>query len=219
VVIVTIGVGLTTVSNRPNRRDDSIQQMISGSTEYVIGIAILAGALVLSSAMGLAQDEAYRIYGRGHWEEGMFYLHFLSLPMFLPLAQDIVDQVRIMNASPPVRLYPTSFWAASELEEKGALKLPHIPIFWIPLILNVLTQLVCVSGVHRLTAKVSSLTVTLVLAVRKAVSLVLSVIVMSHNSGDKWLWTGSALVLAGTVLYTWDGSLSQKKRQKESKTD
>ncbi|KAF5331720.1 hypothetical protein D9611_007534 [Ephemerocybe angulata] len=43
-----------------------------------------------------------------------------------------------------------------------------------PLLMNTLTQLLCVSGVHRLTTRVSNLTVTLILVVRKAVSLVIS---------------------------------------------
>jgi solute carrier family 35 (UDP-xylose/UDP-N-acetylglucosamine transporter), member B4 len=176
----------------------------SNGISYAIGIAILTGALLLSSAMGLAQDKAYAEYGRGHWEEGMFYLHFLALPMFLPLTADISQQVHIINTSPPINIL--SFTSSQSLKDGGAISGIYVPAFWIPLIFNITTQLVCVSGVHRLTAKVSSLTVTLVLAVRKAVSLVLSVIVIGGGQGDKWLWSGSLLVLGGTMLYTWDGT-------------
>ncbi|KAF5337812.1 hypothetical protein D9611_015043 [Ephemerocybe angulata] len=49
-----------------------------------------------------------------------------------------------------------------------------LPRAYIPLLMNTLTQLLCVSGVHRLTTRVSNLTVTLILVVRKAVSLVIS---------------------------------------------
>jgi len=45
--------------------------------------------------------------------------------------------------------------------------------------LNTITGLVCVAGVHRLTTRVNALTVTLVLVVRKAVSLVISVVGVS----------------------------------------
>jgi len=51
-----------------------------------------------------------------------------------------------------------------------------IPQIYLPLILNTITGLICVAGVHRLTTRVNALTVTLVLVVRKAVSLVLSVV-------------------------------------------
>jgi UDP-xylose/UDP-N-acetylglucosamine transporter B4 len=160
--------------------------------------------------MGLEQDSTYAEYGRQHWEEGMFYLHFLALPMFLPLSSDISQQVAVVNSSPSVNLFPAQTHVL--LRKYGPMdSLPgiYVPVFWIPLVLNVLTQLVCVSGVHRLTAKVSSLTVTLVLAVRKAVSLVLSVVVLGGGRGDKWLWNGSLLVLAGTVMYTWGSATSR----------
>lgn len=172
--------------------------------------------------MGIAQDATYEQYGRGHWEEGMFYLHFLALPMFVPLASDLREQIRVVNSSPVVSL-------ASGLEPLGLVpsKSPigfvidtiAIPSYWIPLLLNIATQLVCVSGVHRLTAKVSSLTVTLVLAVRKAVSLVISVLVIGGGKGDEWLWIGGFLVLAGTVLYGWDGGKQNKGRKSESVKD
>jgi UDP-xylose/UDP-N-acetylglucosamine transporter B4 len=189
----------------------------------MIGVIILALALVLSSAMGIAQDITYEKYGRGHWQEGMFYLHFLALPMFVPLVSDIQEQVRVINQSPPVSL-------ATGLEPLGFIFIPpksrlyyiisaiSIPRYWIPLILNILTSFVCVSGVHRLTAKVSSLTVTLVLAVRKAVSLVISVILINGGKGDEWLWIGGLFVLAGTVLYAWDGQKS-KGQSKVKKVD
>ncbi|CAG7848246.1 SubName: Full=Related to YEA4-uridine diphosphate-N-acetylglucosamine transporter {ECO:0000313/EMBL:CCA67001.1} [Serendipita indica DSM 11827] len=201
VLLVTLGVALTTISTRPRTspttssiQDEHIQR------DYAIGVSILTGALILSSAMGLSQDKTYSQYGRGHWEEGMFYLHFLSLPMFAPLLPDIQEQVQILNASPPLDVLG---YMPREFKRFSA---PSIPIFWVPVIINVVTQLVCVSGVHRLTAKVSSLTVTLVTAVRKAVSLVLSVVVFGGGRGDGWLWMGSSLVFIGTLLYTADGT-------------
>ncbi|KAG8869124.1 golgi uridine diphosphate-N- acetylglucosamine transporter [Serendipita sp. 405] len=199
VLIVTLGVFMTTFSTRPRRVDAAslAKGEDNSNIDYMIGIAILTGALVLSSAMGLAQDQAYAEYGRGHWREGLFYLHFLALPMFAPLWPDVQEQVRIANASPIVNA--TALFGTSKTEI-------GIPVFWIPLVLNIITQLVCVSGVHRLTARVSSLTVTLVLAVRKAVSLVLSVMLIGKSGGNAWLWGGSFFVLAGTILYTLDGT-------------
>lgn len=217
-MIVTAGVVLTTISTRPGNPTVSATSSGPSGFSYAIGIGILTGALLLSSAMGLAQDRTYAEYGRGHWEEGMFYLHFLALPMFLPLTADIREQIYVVNSSPSINLL--SFTGSPGLKDGGGF---HLPVFWIPLIFNIITQLVCVSGVHRLTAKVSSLTVTLVLAVRKAASLVLSVVVIGGGNGDRWLWFGSILVLLGTVIYTWDGTRdkpnnvpTQRKRQLES---
>jgi UDP-xylose/UDP-N-acetylglucosamine transporter B4 len=208
-----MGVVLTTISTRPLQVTSPLSANESSGINYAIGIAVLTGALLLSSAMGLAQDKAYAEYGRGHWEEGMFYLHFLALPMFLPLTADITQQVQTVNASPPINLL--SFMGSPRFKDDGGGDSGiYVPIFWIPLIFNIATQLVCVSGVNRLTAKVSSLTVTLVLAVRKAVSLVLSVVVIGGGVGDRWLWSGSLLVLCGTMLYTWDGTRGGKPGRK-----
>ena len=74
------------------------------------------------------------------------------------------------------------------------------------LLANTLTQLLCAAGVNRLTTRVPALTVTLVLVVRKAISLVLSVLLFDGASVT-WgmLWGGAFLVFAGTVVYTVSG--------------
>lgn len=77
-----------------------------------------------------------------------------------------------------------------------------IPSFYPPLLLNVATQLLCINGVNRLTSKVSSLSVTLVLVVRKAVSLIISVMLVQRSSGSVGLWSGAAAVLIGTIGYS-----------------
>ena len=72
------------------------------------------------------------------------------------------------------------------------------------LVASTLTQLVCSAGVHRLTSRVSSLTVTLILVIRKAVSLVLSVAGFGTARGrvdQRMMWTGAVLVLLGTIGY------------------
>lgn len=98
-----------------------------------------------------------------------------------------------------------------------------IPSFYFPLMLNVVTQLVCVSGVHRLTSRVNSLTVTLVLVVRKAASLAISVTLLKQSKGgEALLWIGAGLVLAGTIGYTTGASPmtdKTKKAQKAQKTE
>jgi UDP-xylose/UDP-N-acetylglucosamine transporter B4 len=88
----------------------------------------------------------------------------------------------------------------------------HVPYAYMPLLLNTLTQVICASGVHRLTTRVSSLTVTLILVIRKAVSLVLSVLgagIVPGIGGGKarsvdqgMMWVGAAFVLVGTILYS-----------------
>jgi UDP-xylose/UDP-N-acetylglucosamine transporter B4 len=81
------------------------------------------------------------------------------------------------------------------------------------LLVNTCTQLLCVVGVNRLTGRVSSLTVTLILTVRKAVSLLLSVAVYGGPQNMK-MWAGAALVFIGTITYS-TGSKSKQKREKK----
>lgn len=136
------------------------------------------------------------------WQESMFYLHFLALPMFFSVRHDLTVQARALFAS---HARATTF---SVPLVAAQFTLPAV----LPVLLaNTLTQLLCTSGVNRLTTRVPALTVTLVLVVRKAVSLVLSV-VLFEGSAVKWgmLWSGAFLVFAGTVGYTISGRTSKK---------
>ncbi|KAF8508829.1 UAA transporter [Gautieria morchelliformis] len=164
VVLVTAGVVCTTLSGTGRVGAGS------GGGDYAVGIVMLAAALVLSGLMGLAQDRAYGRYGRGHWEEGMFYLHFLALPGFVFVRGPLVRQMQAVAGG-----------------------------FYGPLGVNVASQVVCVAGVHRLTARADAVGVALVLVVRKAASLGLSAAL--GGRGGALLWAGAALVLAGTLGY------------------
>jgi len=195
---------------------------------YAKGIAILTSALVLSGFLGLIQDWTYAAYGRpsltsssdgpAPWQESMFYLHFLALPMFIPLLHDLTAQMREMNMTgpraefclPPIPIPRSTNWTSeypmnltppyslpnlpihlfrqtanaslisiSQVETSSILLSFSIPQIYLPLIVNTITQLFCVAGVHRLTTRVSALTVTLVLVVRKAASLIISVVGVS----------------------------------------
>ena len=199
---------------------------------YATGIGILTLALVLSGILGLIQDWTYAKHGRptlakaegpAPWQESMFYLHFLALPMFIPLLPDLAAQMHSLNSQGPrVELkFPIPLPASLNLtttfpDLPPPYSLPSLPIhifrqpgnmsllsitesinqnsttqsffhhpfvlslsiphIYLPLVLNTLTQLLCVAGVHRLTTRVSALTVTLILVVRKATSLIISVI-------------------------------------------
>lgn len=132
----------------------------------------------------------------------MFYLHFLALPMFISVRHDLTVQASSLLAS---HARTTTF---SIPLVAAQFTLPAV----LPLLLaNTLTQLLCTAGVNRLTTRVPALTVTLVLVVRKAVSLVLSV-VLFEGSDVRWgmLWSGAFLVFAGTVGYTVSGRTSKK---------
>ncbi|KAG6814813.1 hypothetical protein H0H93_012166 [Arthromyces matolae] len=221
VLLVTLGVILTTLSASPVRVSES-KGVLTDSYTYATGIVILTLALVFSGFLGLVQDWTYSRYGRPSlttssssqppaWQESMFYLHFLALPMFVSVRHDLLIQIHALNSGPRLSLPG----------QVGSI----IPAASVPLIINTLTQLLCVSGVNRLTTKVTALTVTLILVVRKAVSLLLSVIGVgiiqrgngSHSDVDKrMLWSGAGMVLVGTVIYSLGskaiGKIDNKKK-------
>jgi len=175
----------------------------------------------------------------------MFYLHFLALPMFYPLLNDLTAQLHKLNITgsrtelnipvpffntssageipPPYTLpnLPLRFFSQSEdISLISITETPvntlllslSIPQVYLPLILNTITQLVCVAGVHRLTTRVSALTVTLILVVRKAVSLVISVIgvVRVGETLRDWMYIGIKMLFAlcGFGMHTPDGGWS-----------
>lgn len=119
--LVTAGV-LTATLSRPTPTTATPPD----PTRYAIGIVLLLLSLVLTGILGLLQERAYAQYGP-HWQEAVFYTHALSLPMFAPLAPNVVRGL-------------------TRLGEKGGW------IAYVVLGANLLSQLACVSAVNRLSS-------------------------------------------------------------------
>ncbi|KAJ2720290.1 golgi uridine diphosphate-N- acetylglucosamine transporter [Coemansia sp. Benny D115] len=194
VVMVSVGVVIATLASVGNNGSENSNHSASNILvfgrarvpEALVGVCLLALGVALAALLGLYQETTYRRYGK-HWQEGLFYNHLLALPMFLPFARDILTQAHHLSQSAPVSLM--------------GLALLAVPWLWVSLAGNVLSQLVCVSGVHRFTAMSSSLTLNVVLNLRKLVSLVLSV-VLFRNPVTPGMLVGCALVFVGTFAYS-----------------
>jgi UDP-xylose/UDP-N-acetylglucosamine transporter B4 len=226
VLLVFLGVIMTTSSaSRPSYSPSEPYSALE-TKEYAIGIALLTLALLLSGFLGLIQDWTYAQYKRSHaelkrseetppWQESMFYLHLLGLPLFMLVHKDVLVQLHAIHTGPRTILHLPlifPFPTAPNLPSKFIITIPQL---YTPLLLNTLTQLICISGVHRLTASVSSLTVTLVLAVRKAVSLIISAAWFQGSRGNEMMWGGAALVFLGTVGYSIGSGEDRRKSKKE----
>ncbi|KAH8550443.1 UAA transporter [Umbelopsis sp. PMI_123] len=205
VILVTVGVIWATIaSTKVESKSET-----DSSSAVALGITILSIAMVLSACLGLLQEVTYRKYGKA-WREGLFYTHGLSLPIFLFFYKDIWTQLQIYNQSPlvsPLQLVEKIPFAGDIISASLAniLTSIQIPKLWYYLIMDVLTQYVCISGVNRMTAVSSSLTLNLVLNLRKFTSLVIS-IVYFKNPFDIGAFFGSVLVFIGTVMYTQSAS-------------
>lgn len=79
----------------------------------------------------------------------------------------------------------------------------------------------CIRGVFILTTECSSLTVTLVVTLRKFVSLIFSILYF-QNQFTLWHWLGTVFVFTGTLMYTevWKNLGATKSQlQKDDKKD
>src|ERR1700722_15426107 len=70
---------------------------------FELGLVVLLIAQILSSFMGVYVQDVYAEHGN-HWRENLFYSHFLSLPMFIPLQSVLSSQYTRLQASQPMVL-------------------------------------------------------------------------------------------------------------------
>jgi UDP-xylose/UDP-N-acetylglucosamine transporter B4 len=169
-----------------------------------MGLIVLFIAQVLSAGMGLYTEDTYREYGP-HWKENLFYSHFLSLPLFLPFFPSMSRQFMILAVSEPLQI-PFISSLPTDLPEglHSGISSVHIPSQLAYLVINVLTQYACIRGVNLLAASASALTVTIVLNVRKLVSLLLSIWLFGHRLSPGTL-LGAIIVFSAGGMYSLDG--------------
>lgn len=188
IALVSAGIFICTIMSAKQVNvacEGSEEQGFYAFMRWLIGIAMLTFALLMSARMGIFQETLYKKYGK-HSKEALFYNHCLPLPGFLLFFTDIYNHCVHFSQSTPV-----------VFTEAGL----SVPIMWIYLLVNVITQYVCIRGVFILTTECASLTVTLVVTLRKFISLIFSILYF-QNPFTTWHWLGTALVFLGTLLYT-----------------
>ncbi|CAF0792307.1 unnamed protein product [Brachionus calyciflorus] len=187
IVFITIGIIICTLASSTDIKKPNVHGHVSNDFVdflwWVVGILMLTFALLLSAGMGIIQEGLYKTHGK-HPSEALYYNHVLTLPAFVFLYNDISNHVTLFNASQPYYLVLFS-----------------LPVMWLYLIGNTLTQYVCISSVFVLTTECASLTVTLVLTLRKFASLIISIIYFK-NPFTVWHWIGTIFVFAGTLMFT-----------------
>jgi len=183
VVGISFGIALCTImSSSASTKTEDVST--AGSwLSFAVGIFMLTFALFMSARMGIYQEVIYAEHGK-HPKEALFYSHCLPLPGFLLLAANIRDHFAIAASSAP--LVFAGYQAPSML---------------VYLALNTLTQYICISAVFILTTECASLTVTLVLTLRKFCSLLFSIWYF-QNSFTLYHWLGTLMVFAGTLCFT-----------------
>ncbi|XP_040269339.1 UDP-xylose and UDP-N-acetylglucosamine transporter [Bufo bufo] len=208
IVLVSLGIFICTLMSAKQVASHSTSSEEDGFANFLwwlLGVAALTFALLLSARMGIFQETLYKEYGK-HSKEALFYNHALPLPGFLLLAPDIYNHAVMFSQSEPFQLPVLGI---------------QMPIMWFYLLMNVITQYVCIRGVFILTTECPSLTVTLVVTLRKFLSLIFSILYF-NNPFTTLHWIGTFLVFMGTLLYTevWNTfQTAPSKDQKEAKKD
>uniref|UniRef100_A0A1B6JWF0 Sugar phosphate transporter domain-containing protein n=1 Tax=Homalodisca liturata TaxID=320908 RepID=A0A1B6JWF0_9HEMI len=185
IVICTIISGQDVKKTGPIRADTKPTSEVEDFFWWTVGIALLTTALFMSARMGIYQEELNKKYGKNP-KEALYFTHLLPLPAFALLYNNIYEHFLIALQSDP-------------------LDVPYVPIYMPKMIAyligNMVTQYMCIGSVYYLTSECSSLTVTLVITLRKFVSLLFS-IVYFKNSFTLWHWIGTLMVFTGTLIFT-----------------
>lgn len=199
------------------------------TAEFTTGLLILLLAQLVAAYQGAYTEDTYAQY-KADWTENLFYSHFLSLALFLPVTGTLWKQYNRLAATPPLELrgslaslLGSSSSKASDSDPLHKLlysvsdSLETLPRGLLFLLTNAITQLSCISGVSLLAAQSSAVTVTIVLNIRKLVSFILSTILFGHELTPKMM-AGAALVFGSGALYgyetSWRLPLERKRRQK-----
>ncbi|UNI15289.1 golgi uridine diphosphate-N- acetylglucosamine transporter [Purpureocillium takamizusanense] len=186
VVFLSFGVVLAAWSDAKEKSTGTRDEPSSRRPPFNQGLLILFVAQLLSAVMGLYTEATYQRYGP-QWRENLFYSHILSLPLFLPFAPSMARTLGRMATSRPL---PIPLPLVGE-----------VPSQLLYLATNVLTQYACIRGVNLLAAASSALTVTIVLNIRKLVSLLLSIWLFGNSLAQGTL-LGAVVVFGSGALYT-----------------
>jgi drug/metabolite transporter (DMT)-like permease len=176
---------------------------------WLIGICVLFAVLILQSLLSLYQNFVADKFGRAA-EESMLYTHAMSLVPFIFTISDMQTRSNLWNQSPPTADILTSTFFSEGSNHNPIVgiiawatlfPLRRLPVMWTYVILNAISQYVCVIGVYNLVTMTDPLTVNVTLTVRKCASLLLS-IYLFNNSFTLLHWIGASCVFGGALAYS-----------------
>lgn len=200
--LITVGIILLTLESHKRSVASEVlptaeQEIIVGESaskgfftagSQLAGLVVLTLTVMLSTILGLVQD-TMMAKAKHHrivvppgslpppriWAESLFFAHFATAPLFLLRPTQLEAEVRALTSSmDTVQL----------------------------LLINLITQFLCVCGVYQLADKTSSFTVTLVLTLRKFMSVTFSVFYFGHaNTLGVLDWVAIVIVAVGGLAY------------------
>ncbi|XP_073094542.1 nucleotide sugar transporter SLC35B4 isoform X3 [Manis javanica] len=127
IALVSVGIFICTFMSAKQVTSQSSSSETDGFQAFawwLLGIAALTFALLMSARMGIFQETLYKQFGK-HSKEALFYNHALPLPGFIFLASDIYDHALLFSKS---ELYQVPVIGVT------------VPIMWFYLLMNVITH-------------------------------------------------------------------------------
>lgn len=178
----------------------SMEDVGTYDSVFLQGLLILLASSIMSSLLSAYNERTYTTYGK-HWEENMFYCHLLSIPLFVVSSHKELwnTMSKLVYASPKYKIINVPMWD----------KTFYVSQSLITLVGNLITQNVCITGVNMLASHTGALTLSIVLLVRKFVSLLLSV-VFFNNKLSQTAYIGILIVFFGAFLYSLGSTPSTK---------
>ena len=188
---------------------------------FATGIFMLTFALFMSARMGIYQEVIYAKYGK-HAKEALYYSHCLPLAGFLLLYNGMLwigishwKQILLLITIyyPPLRspaiIHTCQFtfkWFTDIYTHlvmainSDIVPIPFLPMLGIPRLLlyligNTLTQYICISAVFILTTECASLTVTLVVTLRKVNINFWRILENKMKQNNSKLWPTSTSII------------------------
>lgn len=176
---------------------------------------LLLLAQVLSASLGIMLEDFYKTSSNA-WREGLFFMvslahhvllvqvaedlsasdmkqHLFALPLFLPLYPAIAKQMLHL-------VLETQSSTPLQSVSRYALNTPSRPLL---LVLNALTQFLCIRGVNLLISASSAVSVCITLTLRKLLSLVISVWYFGTPVSGLFV-VGTLIVFSSAMLYAAD---------------
>ncbi|ESN89858.1 hypothetical protein HELRODRAFT_116728 [Helobdella robusta] len=141
--------------------------------------------MYVQSMLGIQQEVMFKKYGC-YPDEAVFYCHVVLLPFYIFLVGDMREQVKHLNNSESMVLVGWLGWS--------------LPRQWIFIIGSVFSNLICIKSIYWLTSCYSSLTVAMIVTLRKFISLIVS-LTYFDNIFTFYHWLATFFIFSGTLLF------------------
>ncbi|QPG74423.1 hypothetical protein FOA43_001752 [Brettanomyces nanus] len=199
--VISLGIIVVTYSNITDHvSNNSIasEQPNGDLLSFIKGLVILIGVTMLTSFLSLYNESSNRIVsksnGQANWKENLLYSHLYGLPFFLIMSKSLFSEYQLIENLRKKHEYGKYWWL---------------------LLVNNVTQLLCVTGVNRLAVVTSAVTLGVILLMRRFISLLLSMILFKNRLSPLGIM-GTLMVFIGAAIYSYTvGKIRDEKSKKD----